>query len=122
MTGTVDASCPANGCITAGNLNGAIVPQTVKNGYVLQNQSEGVKFYAIGTGDSFVIPAGKCWMDIAGSSTKMFNFVIEDAETGIERVVNSNVGAEIYTLDGRKAGKLVPGSLYIKEGRKFINK
>lgn len=121
VTGTVDASCPANGCITAGNLNGAIVPQTVKNGYILQNQSEGVKFYAIGTGDSFVIPAGKCWMNIADGSAKAFSFVVEDAD-GIDNVRTMSDNAEIYTLDGRKAGKLVPGSLYIKEGRKFINK
>ena len=121
VTGTVDASCPANGCITAGNLNGAIVPQTVKNGYVLQNQDGVVQFYAIGTGDSFVIPAGKCWMNIADGSAKAFGFVVEDAD-GIDNVRTMSDNAEIYTLDGRKAGKLVPGSLYIKEGRKFINK
>lgn len=121
LSGTVDpALYPESGVVVQGNLHGAIVTQEVSSGYVLQNGSEGVKFYTIPM--DMTIPAGKCWVTLpSGSSSKAINFVFEDAD-GIDNVRTMSDNAEIYTLDGRKAGKLVPGSLYIKEGKKFINK
>ncbi len=120
LSGTVDESlCPASGFVNAGNLNGAITSQVVSTGYVLQNGVEGVKFYAIP--NAIVVPAGKCWVTLP-SDAKSLNFVFQDAN-GLDRIVPTrNVDGEVYTLDGRKAGNIMPGRIYIKNGEKFISK
>lgn len=124
VTGTVaETGYPETGYVTAGNLNGAVVPQTVKNGYIMQKQNGEVMFYAIGSGDSFLVPAGKCWMQIpAGGSAKAYNFIVAD-ETGVERLIAPvDNGGKVYDLTGRHVTQLRQNTLYIKDGKKFINK
>lgn len=123
VSGTVDASgYPESGVVTVGNLTGAIVPQTVNNGYILQNHEGIVKFYAIKNDDFFIVPAGKCWMNIASNNVKAFNFMIKDEETGIEYVTNIHANDVIYDMVGRRVSTMKQGGLYIKNGEKFINK
>lgn len=123
LSGTVDASkYPDNGFVCKdGLLYGAIVPQQVTEGYVLQNLSEGVKFYQIKEGDTFVIPAGKCWLNPEASSAKSLSFEVIDP-TGVEEVDTEISDASIYTLDGKKVVTPQPKSIYIKYGKKFISK
>lgn len=121
--GTVDAEgCPANGVSTDGYLVGAVVPQTVKEGYILQKHGEDVKFYAIDEGDSFVVPAGKCWMNIPEVGVKAFNFVVDNGETGIQTTLDVKRNSCVYDLTGRRISTMKKDGLYIKNGEKFINR
>lgn len=124
VTGIVaETGYPETGYVTAGNLNGAVVPQTVNNGYIMQKQNGEVMFYAIGSGDSFLVPAGKCWMQIPdGGSAKAYNFVVAD-ETGVEsQIAPVDNSDKVYDLTGRRITHLRQNTLYIKDGKKFINK
>lgn len=119
ISGTVAASgYPETGCVKSGYLCGAIVPQTVTEGYVLQKQTEGVKFYAIAEGDSFNIPAGKCWMQLPDDAqVKFLGFKIEDTD-GISTIVvpASKIG---FDISGRQA--VSRKGLLIKDGKKTLN-
>lgn len=64
-------------------IYGAIVPQTKDNGFVLQNLGEGVKLYAM-SGQTFEIPAGKCWVEPTFTNGPQYmEMVIDDGTTGI---------------------------------------
>lgn len=124
VSGTVDPEkYPEDGYVQNGLLCGAIVPQKVTEGFVLQNLQDGVKFYGIGSGSTFNIPAGKCWMSLPASNAKALNFVISDV-TGITALntTTANDGV-IYNLQGMKVTTPVAGNIYIRNGKKFaINK
>ncbi len=124
VSGTVDPEkYPEDGYVQNGLLCGAIVPQKVTEGFVLQNLQDGVKFYGIGSGSTFNIPAGKCWMSLSASNAKALNFVISDV-TGITALntTTANDGV-IYNLQGMKVTTPVAGNIYIRNGKKFaINK
>lgn len=121
LSGTVDASgYPEKGYTDGSVLKGAIVAQTVKNGYVMQKQNGEVMFYKIAEGDSFSVPAGKCWLELpAGSSAKSLSFTFED-ETGIDTVRPAVKTSDIYLIDGRRVSEPQPGKLYIKGGAKYV--
>lgn len=122
MSGTVNAdNIPKSGVVSDGYLCGAIVPQTAKEGYVLQKQDAGVKFYSIAEGDSFTIPAGKCWLSLQnGAQAKALDFMIDDDVTGINSVFvpASNIIFDVY---GRQVNNAANG-LFIKNGKKIIIK
>lgn len=120
ISGTVDASgYPETGVVNGNYLNGAIVQQTAKSGYVLQKQSDDVKFYAIEDGDSFTIPAGKCWMTLPeGTKAKALGFKIDDAN-GINEVVNIPTSSLIFDISGRQLQSVGKG-IFIKNGKKVI--
>lgn len=121
LSGTVDASgYPEKGYTDGSVLKGAIVAQTVKNGYVMQKQDGEVMFYKIKEGDSFSVPAGKCWLELpTGSSAKSLSFTFED-ETGIDTVRPAVKTSDIYLIDGRRVSEPQPGKLYIKGGAKYV--
>lgn len=120
LSGTVDASgYPEKGYTEGSVLKGAIVAQTVKNGYVMQKQDGEVMFYKIKEGDSFSVPAGKCWLELPESSAKSLSFTFED-ETGIDTVRPAVKTSDIYLIDGRRVSELQPGKLYIKGGAKYV--
>lgn len=124
VSGTVDPEkYPENGYVQEGLLCGAIVPQKVTEGFVLQNLQDGVKFYGIGSGSTFNIPAGKCWMSLPASNAKALNFVVSDV-TGITAVNTTTANDDvIYNLQGMKVTTPVAGNIYIRNGKKFaINK
>lgn len=119
VSGTVEAAgYPETGAVTSGYLRGAIVPQTATEGYVLQNHDGDVKFYAIQGGDSFVIPAGKCWMNIPGNQSNALRFRSSEEADGINSVTVS-APALSYDLNGRMLhqGK----GISIKNGKKTIS-
>lgn len=104
ISGTVtESGYPETSSVSDGCLYGAIAPQTVTEGYILQKQNDAVKFYAIDEHDSFTIPAGKCWLNIPEStSAKSLSFYTEDMSTGVKATTilpNSNIS---YDLLGRQ--------------------
>lgn len=105
-------------------IYGAIVPQTKNNGFVLQNFGEGVKLYAM-SGQTFEIPAGKCWvMPTFSNGAKYMEMVIDDGTTGIGSAECSNGAAQhelvYYSLDGKRVENPLPGKIYIVDGQKVL--
>lgn len=105
-------------------IYGAIVPQTKDNGFVLQNLGEGVKLYAM-SGQTFEIPAGKCWvMPTFSNGAKYMEMVIDDGTTGIGSAECSNGAAQhepvYYSLDGKMVENPLPGKIYIVDGQKVL--
>lgn len=105
-------------------IYGAIVPQTENDGFVLQNLGEGVKLYAM-SGQTFEIPAGKCWVKpTIYNGAKYMEMVIDDGTTGIGSAECSNGAAQqepvYYSLDGIRVENPLPGKIYIVDGQKVL--
>ena len=105
-------------------IYGAIVPQTKNDGFVLQNLGEGVKLYAM-SGQTFEIPAGKCWVEPTFSNgAKYMEMVIDDGTTGIGSAECSNGASQhepvFYSLDGKRVENPLPGNIYIVDGQKVL--
>lgn len=105
-------------------IYGAIVPQTKNDGFVLQNLGEGVKLYAM-SGQTFEIPAGKCWVEpTIYNGAKYMEMVIDDGTTGIGSAECSNGAAQqepvYYSLDGKRVENPLPGKIYIVDGQKVL--
>lgn len=105
-------------------IYGAIVPQTKNNGFVLQNLGEGVKLYAM-SGQTFEIPAGKCWVEPTFTNgAKYMEMVIDNSTTGIGSAECSNGAAQhepvFYSLDGKRVENPLPGKIYIVDGQKVL--
>lgn len=122
VTGTVtEANLPEDGFVCSdGLLNGAIVPQAISSGYVLQNLDEGVKFYNC-DGQTFNIPAGKCWLSADDAEARSISFEIVDP-AGIDEITTVSTDNSVYTLDGKKVVNPQPNTIYIIGGKKFIKK
>ena len=105
-------------------IYGAIVPQTKNDGFVLQNLGEGVKLYAM-SGQTFEIPAGKCWVEPTFTNGPQYmEMVIDDGTTGIGSAECSNGAAQhkpvFYSLDGKRVENPLPGKIYIVDGQKVL--
>ena len=105
-------------------IYGAIVPQTKNDGFVLQNLGDGVKLYAM-SGQTFEIPAGKCWVKpTIYNGAKYMEMVIDDGTTGIGNAECSNGAAQhepvFYSLDGKRVENPLPGNIYIVDGQKVL--
>lgn len=105
-------------------IYGAIVPQAKNDGFVLQNLGEGVKLYAM-SGQTFEIPAGKCWVKpTIYNGAKYMEMVIDDGTTGIGSAECSNGAAQhepvFYSLDGKRVENPLPGNIYIVDGQKVL--
>lgn len=117
LTGTVD---PANynAAPTAGYLHGAVEPQQVSAGYVLQNQGSGAKFYQI-NGTSFAIPEGHCWATVPSAARVFFDLTPET--TAIKAVKTIEASEDVYySLDGKRIISPKPGTVYISKGKKWM--
>ena len=123
VSGTVDPlAYPEDGYVSdaASVLHGAIVPQTITNGYVLQkdpNESE-VKFYDV-NGAAFVIPAGKCWLTLPSSNNSPDLRLVIEQEASLENQMEFLDG-QIYTVLGMPVGNPSPGHIYIQNGKVFL--
>lgn len=107
--------------VQKGEMWGAIVPQSVDNGFVLQNLGDGAKLYSMNS--EFVIPAGKCWFFYyTGDDAKSLDLKIEDAAgiKGVETTVGGNSSEPVYTLSGIRVSNPQPGQVYVKGGRKVL--
>lgn len=122
VSGTVNpALYPESGVVSVNGLNGAITLQDVTEGYVLQNGTEGVKFYPIGSGDHFSLKPGKCWMSPDASGSKGMGFSVVDP-SGVKNVAAEIADGALYTLDGKKVVTPVAGQIYVKNGKKVLKK
>lgn len=103
---------------TAGLLSGAIIPQIVTDGYVLQNQGDGAMFYAV-NGQRFSIPEGRCWLTADVSLGKAFYGFMEET-AGI--TVTSNIANDYiyYNLQGLKVKDPATLRVYICNGKKIV--
>lgn len=103
---------------TEGLLSGAIVPQTITDGYVMQNKGDGPMFYAV-NGQTFSIPAGRCWLtESANLSAEHYSM---ETATSLSQVQSQEfLSSPVFTLDGKVATELVPGETYVKGGIKIM--
>ena len=108
-----------NGKVRSGYLCGAVNPQTITTGFVLQSLDAGVKFYFT-AGESFLIPSGKCWLEIAESQARFLSFQVRDNETLIN-TPHSNLDTKVplFDLIGRRASHPLSG-IYIQGNRKLV--
>lgn len=121
VSGTVDPEkYPAEGFATAGNLKGAIAPQSITSGYVLQNLSDDVRFYPVN--GTFNIPAGRCWMDIPADANARKIMINEANGISNIRVKGNGAPEAIYNLQGIRVNNTTEGHLFIKGGKKFLAK
>lgn len=105
---------------TDGYLNGAITPQQITQGYVMQNKGEGTMFYNV-NGQNFVIPQGKCWLaSDKTSSPQAIRMGL--GTTGIDAAPAPSIGKqeEVFTLDGKRVSNPLPGYMYIIDGKKVL--
>ena len=120
LTGEVNASLyPSSGKVVQGYLTGAIEAQTTHDGYVLQNKGDGVKFYLMDSGQSYTIPAGKCWATPPASTTQSYSFEFPTAVNGIVEVAESKNESK-YNLSGIMIDEPKSGQLYIQNGKKYV--
>lgn len=120
LSGTVDpALYPEDGFVTVGKLNGAIAPQQVTEGFVLQKLNDVVKFYSCNNG-TYNIPAGKCWVSPLTNEARSLSFKITDGEeTAITELKSKTSDRVMYDLTGRRVTKPTKG-MYITNGKKIL--
>lgn len=110
--------------VNEGILYGTMVPRSVKEGFILQNQGSGVKLYAM-MGNQFLIPAGRCWVlpkIYNGPGVKSLDLSF-DEETGIEATPADKPHSSqpaIYMLDGKRVQHPQAGHIYIMNGQKVF--
>lgn len=118
LTGEV-GEYPASGTVAQGYLTGALEKQTTNEGYILQNKGDGVKFYLMDSGQSYTIPAGKCWATPDASTAQSFSFEFPTAVNGIVEVAESKNESK-YNLSGIRIDAPRKGQLYIQDGKKYV--
>lgn len=123
-TGDVDAS-KYKDVVNEGILYGAIAPQVVDDGFVLQNQGDGTKLYSMG-GTEFNIPAGKCWVKpTIYNGAKVIELAFDETN-GIGSTSSSlddsacRPGGQVYSLGGQQVSVPQPGNIYILNGHKVL--
>lgn len=120
LSGTVDASQYGE-VVSDGLLRGAIAPQKKSAGYVLQDLGEGAKFYAM-DGVEFLIPEGKCWLEIPAAQASAPQYGIQiGTTTGITAPTTTPTAyGKIYTLDGKEVKTMQLGGIYVVNGKKVL--
>ncbi len=109
-------------------LKGAVEQQTITEGYILQNQGYGMKFYKILDSTEFTIPVGKCWLEVNSfdAGTQAVTLKFKEGTTGIEGVALDvevlNEADGIYTIDGKRVSDMQKGQIYVVGGKKTINR
>lgn len=120
LKGTVDANKYGE-VVSDGLLRGAIAPQKKSAGYVLQDLGEGAKFYAM-DGVEFLIPEGKCWLEIPAAQASAPQYGIQiGTTTGITAPTTTPTAyGKIYTLDGKEVKTMQLGGIYVVNGKKVL--
>ena len=124
INGTIDVSnYPEVGYVSddAGLLQGAIIPQSITSGYVLQKapETETPKFYNV-NGQTFFIPEGRCWLTLpAEANAPSIRLIIE--ETSAINMVDAAQDGLIYNILGQPVSQPIPGQVYIQNGTKYIH-
>ena len=115
LTGVVDPAKYVE-VATDGLLSGAIVAQEVQEGYVLQNQGSGVKFYNVDH-QKFSIPEGRCWINSSTLGVRSFEF---SDITGVASPSCHTTLDNVFTLDGKRVSSMEAGHIYIVNGQKIL--
>ena len=123
LTGTLSAEAyrqkVTDGIVRAGYLSGAVTPQTITAGFVLQQLEQGLKFYFT-DGESFLIPSGKCWLELTKSNARALSFQMVDTEAGVAGPFAAEEADDVlYDLSGRRIKRAWRG-VYIQNNRKVI--
>lgn len=119
VSGTVDPEqYPAEGFVTEGYLNGAVAPQQITEGFVMQKLDGVVRFYICNNG-TYNIPAGKCWLSPLGVDARNIGFKIDDDMTAIEEINAQAQDNVLYDLTGRRVSDASKG-IYINNGKKIM--
>ena len=106
--------------VTDGLLHGAIVPQQITSGYVLQKPGDDpAQFYNV-NGQTFTIPSGRCWVETPSNEARELGITI--GTTGItQRTSAPNTKDAIcYDLQGRRVDHPQVGRIYIIGGQKVL--
>ena len=128
LTGSVDFADYVTVADDGIALKGAIEQQTITEGYILQNQGSGMKFYKILDSTEFTIPVGKCWLEVNSfdAGTQSVTLMFKEGTTGIEGVALDvevlNEADGIYTIDGKRVSDMQKGQIYVVGGQKTIKR
>ena len=122
ISGAVDAAeYPAEGTVKNGYLVGTVIPKELAAGsYVMQNQGDGTRFYRVGD-VPFALSVGRCYVEMPeGTNAPLFR--IGGAATTIQNMEIKNHKSEIINLLGQRVDRMIPGRIYVVNGRKVIAK
>ncbi len=106
-----------------GLLKSSLIPATYKQGYVLQELSDGLGFYKIM--NKITVPEFRCVLDAAPvSNAPAFVPVGFDenanAISSVEAAMKN--GSAVYTLDGKRVNTMEKGKIYVVGGVKMMVK
>lgn len=119
ISGTVDGSKYV-ATATSGLLTGAIEPQKITEGYVMQNKGDGSMFYKV-DGHAFTIPAGKCWYSQTSGAKDALGFEFGGTPSGISKLADSiKKSSAVYDLNGRQVANPQIGQIYIINNKKVL--
>ena len=108
--------------VEKGLLTGMYEDRALAGGYVLQDQGDGPKFYAVSKANKVTVPANHAFLTVpGGSSVKAFGFSdIVTAIDGLTPTLSKGEGA-IYNLQGQRLGSLQRG-INVVGGKKVLVK
>ncbi len=91
--------------------------------YVLQDQGSGSMFYKAGD-FTLTIPVGKCFLRIpvasSASAAPAYRIVIDGDITGLEAVETDSTDDVIYNMMGMRVTRMIPGNVYVVNGKKVV--
>ena len=89
---------------------------------MLQDQGAGSMFYKA-NGFTLTIPAGKCFLTLPttpSSAPAAFRIVIDGDITGLEAVETDSTDDVIYNMMGMRVTRMIPGNVYVVNGKKVV--
>ena len=128
VSGYYDNDAMTDNLVTEGFLTGPVYTdqETYAFGntdYVLQDQGSGSMFYKA-SGFTLTIPVGKCFLTLPSSSPSSapaaFRIVIDGEITGLEAVEAETTDDVIYNLKGMRVTRMIPGNVYVVNGKKVV--
>ena len=128
VSGYYDNDAMSDNLVTEGFLTGPVYTdqETYAFGntdYVLQDQGAGSMFYKA-SGFTLTIPVGKCFLTLPSSSPSSapaaFRIVIDGEITGLEAVEAESTDDVIYNLKGMRVTRMIPGNVYVVNGKKVV--
>ena len=128
VSGYYDNDAMTDNLVTEGFLTGPVYTdqETYAFGntdYVLQDQGAGSMFYKA-SGFTLTIPVGKCFLTLPSSSPSSapaaFRIVIDGEITGLEAVEAETTDDVIYNLKGMRVTRMIPGNVYVVNGKKVV--
>ena len=112
--------------VTEGYLTGAVYNDKSytfgTTDYVLQDQGAGSMFYKA-NGFTLAIPKGKCFLRLPttpSSAPAAFRIVIDGDITGLEAVETDSTDDVIYNMMGMRVTRMIPGNVYVVNGKKVV--